>query len=232
MSFQFKHFYLKHHPQVFKFGTDAALLATWANIENHQNILEIGSGSGVITLMMAQRVPKSHFFGIDISKEAVALATENLNAYPTPISAHFIHSSLQDYKTELKFNHIVSNPPFFENSTKSPSALKNTTRHTDSLLLEELIRHSKRLLAPDGQIDLVYPVRYLNDLKAICTQNQLFINKITYTRSTVRKPIKRVLVSITNTPSIVLEDELIINGNSKGYSETVFQMLQPFLLKL
>lgn len=232
MSFQFKKFHLNHHPKVFKFGTDAALLATWVTIENEDNILEIGTGTGVITLIMAQRSPKSNYYGIDISLEAIVLATDNLGAYPAPINAQFIHSSLQEYEPGIKFNHIVSNPPFFENSTKSPSQLKNTTRHTDSLLLEELLSHSKRLLAPNGKIDLVYPVRYLDDLKEVCKQQKLFINQITFTRSTAQKPIKRVLISISNSESQTIENELIINGDFKGYSEKAYQMLQPFLLKL
>ena len=232
MSFQFKKFTIKHSDNVFKFGTDAALLATWVEIDNDNNILEIGTGSGVITLILAQRNPSAKYVGIDISKDAIELANQNLSTYPIPILANFIHSSLQDFNSELLFDHIISNPPFFENGTKSPSELRNTTRHTDTLLLEELLFHSERLLSPSGKIDLIYPVRYLDDIKEACKSLDLHITQITFTRSTLKKPIKRVLISIGRKPSEIIETEMVINGSLKGYSTEVYNMLQPFLYKL
>ena len=232
MSFQFKKFTIKHSDDVFKFGTDAALLATWVEIENDKNTLEIGTGSGVITLIMAQRNPCTQYVGIDISKNAIKLAIQNLNDYPAPILANFLHSSLQDFKSDILFDHVISNPPFFENGTKSPSELRNTTRHTDTLLLEELLFHSKRLLSPNGKIDLIYPVRYLDDIKETCNKLDLHITHITFTRSTLKKPIKRVLISIGRKPSEIIETEMVINGSLKGYSTEVYNMLQPFLYKL
>ena len=231
-SFQFKKFTIQHRDDVFKFGTDAALLATWVDISTAENILEIGTGTGVISLMMAQRNENAVFTGIDISKNAIDLANQNLSSYPTPTKIKFELSSLQEFTTEHKFDHIISNPPFFENATKSPSPLKNTTRHTDGLSLEELLMHSKRLLHSAGTISLIYPVRYLDNIKTLCEKHDLFPSKIVYTRSTASKPIQRVLISIGNKRTTPLEEELLINGNHQGYSEQAFQMLSPFLLKL
>jgi tRNA1Val (adenine37-N6)-methyltransferase len=207
-------------------------LATWVNLSNTNNVLEIGTGSGVIALMLAQRNSAASFTGIDISESAVELAQENLDSYPISSDIQFIHSSLQDFEADQQFDVIVSNPPFFENSTKSPFELKNATRHTDNLSLTDLLTHSKRLLNPNGVINLVYPVRYLDDLKAICKSLNLYPTLIVFTRSTSNKPIKRVLVRIGKHPFPVQEKELIINGTNKGYSSEVFEMLQPFLAKL
>ena len=231
-SFQFKKFTIQHREDVFKFGTDAALLATWVDISNSSKVLEIGTGTGVISLMLAQRNSSANYTGIDISKNAIELADQNFETYPLPSKIKFMHSSLQHFYPEEKFDLIVSNPPFFESSTKSPSELKNTSRHTDLLSLHDLLRHSKRLLTPTGTINLIYPVRYLKEIKAICQELGMFPQQIVFTRSNSSKPIKRVLISIGQQETIAQEQELNINGNYTGYSLPVFKMLQPFLLKL
>jgi tRNA1Val (adenine37-N6)-methyltransferase len=232
MSFRFKKFSIHHDSEVFKFGTDAALLATWCNIEKSSNFLEIGIGSGVITLMLAQRKPEAKYVGIDISELSVEVAEQNLANYPIHADIDFSVSSLQNFETDLMFDHIVSNPPFFDNGTKSPSELKNLTRHTDTLELVDLLTYSKALLSPNGLISIIYPVRYLDNIYETCKNLGLFIQKVSYTRATILKPVKRVLVTISIQPSELFENELIINGDESGYSKEVFDMFQPFLLKL
>lgn len=232
MQFQFKKFVLQQSDQVFKFGTDAALLATWTEIENSTNILEVGTGTGVITLMMSQRNPKNTYTAIDISKYAIELANENLRNFPMESNITLIHSAIQDLEIDQKFDLVVSNPPFFENSTKSPTELKNTTRHTEVLPLKDLLFCAKNLLSDTGRIEMIYPSRYLQELKSISQEIGLFVNKVVYTRSTPNKPIKRVLVSISKVYDLQESTEMIINGEHKGYSKQVFDMLRPFLLQL
>ena len=232
MSFEFKKFKIKHHIEVFKFGTDAALLATWANVLDDDSILEIGTGTGVISLIMAQRNPKASITGIDISKIAIELANQNLVDFPLPNHLRFNHSSLQEFKTEQQFSHIVSNPPFFEKSTPSPSELKNRARHTNDLSLFDLLLHSKRLLKPNGIISLIYPIRYLKDLLENAKELKLFPIEIVQTRSTAQKPVKRILISLGLQECKAKNSELIINGNQSSYSPTVFKMFEPFYLKL
>lgn len=232
MSFQFKKFKINHHPEVFKFGTDAALLATWANITDTESILEIGAGTGVISLIMAQRNPTARITGIDISKSAIDLANQNLADFPLPNELNFVHSSIQNFQTEPSFAHIVSNPPFFEKSTPSPSQLKNMARHTNELSLYDLLLHSKRLLKPKGTISIIYPVRYLNAILENAEKLALYPIQIVQTRSTPKKPIKRVLISLGLKECETQHSELIINGEKQEYSPTVFEMFKPFYLKL
>jgi tRNA1Val (adenine37-N6)-methyltransferase len=232
MSFEFKKFKINHHIEVFKFGTDAALLATWVNIVNDDSILEIGTGTGVISLMMAQRNPSAKILGIDISKHAVDLAIQNLEHFPLPHKIWFENSSVQKLTVENQFSHIVSNPPFFENSTPSPSQLKNRARHTNELSLNDLLRHSKRLLKPNGTISIIYPIRYLKDILENAKKLNLYPSQIVHTRSTAKKPIRRVLISLKLQECKTQSSELIINGDLHGYSPTVFKMFEPFYLKL
>ena len=232
MSFQFKQFTIQHNDRVFKFGTDAALLATWVDLKPNTHVLEIGCGSGVITLMMAQRQPSAHFTGIDVSLDAIKLSESNTqdSGFQSPFT--FTHQTIQDYSSDRLYDTIVSNPPFFESSTKSPTSLKNTTRHTDTLSLVDLLTHSKRLLLPNGTIQLIYPIRYLDNLFSICQELELYPIKVCKTRSTSTKPLKRVLISIGTKECIPQVQEILINGSFKGYSEQVYHMLKPFLLKL
>lgn len=232
MSFQFKRFKIQHHDLVFKFGTDAALLATWVHLKGTKNVLEIGTGSGVITLMMAQRSPDSVFTGIDISKDAIALANSNLIEFPIPSNVTFVHSALQDYNPDQKFDLIVSNPPFFENATKSPSELKNATRHTDILPLRDLLEVSMLALTENGKIEIVYPSRYLADIETHAKELGLYINHISYTRATPQKPIKRVLISLSKNHHTPIIKEIVINGDYSGYSKAIYELFKPFYLKL
>jgi tRNA1Val (adenine37-N6)-methyltransferase len=232
-EFRFKKFSLNHHPEVFKFGTDAALLATWVRTEGVQSILEIGTGSGVISLMLGQKMPDVPIVGIDRSAIAIELATKNLSNFPLPSKISFHHVPLQDFTTSQKFDLIISNPPFFESSTRSPLALKNETRHTEHLSLHDFIQHSKRLVSSSGHISFIYPSRYLDNIRSICKEEDLYLHQICYLKSKSHSPIKRILVSIgRNVPSHLEEEELIIHGDYSGYSETIFQRLEPYLLKL
>lgn len=232
MSFQFKKFKIEHRPEVFKFGTDAALLAVLAPIENSQRILEIGTGSGVVTLMMAQRNSTATYLGIDISEAAISLAIKNHSNYPIPANISFKHTSLQDFTGQALFDHVISNPPFFENSTKSPKALKNSTRHTDILPLKILLENSKRLTNQSAKTTIIYPSRYINDIKAHCESLNLWIKSVTFIGSKPEKPIKRVLVTIQKTACKTVEKTLFTEGNHKGYSEEIFRKFEPFYLYL
>lgn len=232
MEFKFKKFTLVQSNQVFKFGTDASLLGALVPIENSNTVLEIGTGTGVISLMMAQRDFKANFTAIDFSIDSFHLATENVSNSLFNSSIDVIHSSLQDFNPSVKFDSIVSNPPFFIDSTKSPSELKNNTRHTDSLSISDLFIHSKRLLKKNGTFTIVYPSRYEKDLWNESEKVGLYPTQLTRIRNSANKEVKRVIVTFSCIKGEIQEKELTIKGDHNGYSETVFNLLQPFLLKL
>ena len=138
MSFQFKQFAIQQDKTSMKVGTDGVLLGAWTNIENAKTILDIGAGTGLISLMIAQRSEKL-VYALEIEENAYNQALENFKNSKWHNSLFLTHSSLQNYKTSLKFDIIVSNPPFFNNSYKIQDSNRNLARHTDSLSFKELL---------------------------------------------------------------------------------------------
>ena len=146
-GFKFKHFEIHQDRCAMKVGTDGVLLGAWAL--GGKRILDIGSGTGLISLMMAQRYPEAQVVGIDLDAEACAEARENVAASPFADRVNIVDCRLQDYESLEKFDAIVSNPPFFLNSLKNPDSKRSMARHADSLPFRELFRGVKLLLSDD-----------------------------------------------------------------------------------
>lgn len=228
-QFKFKQFSITHAPAVFKFGTDAALLSMGIPLNGYKNALEIGTGTGVISLVLAQRNPELAITGIDISETAIACANANLSTFKLPHNIQFLQTDLQSFQPNHTFDLIISNPPFFEQSTKSKSLVN--ARHTDTLSLIDLIQNSKRLLSNSGKLVFIYPSRYLNDIQACCRTQNLCIRNITNFRDTENAEIKRVIVTISKEASETTESTTIIKGAHHGYSPKVAYWFAPFYLK-
>ncbi len=153
--FQFKQFTIRHDKCAMKVGTDGVLLGAWAGTESCSRILDVGTGTGLIALMLAQR-SKAVVDAIDIEADACLQAQENAESSLFAGRINVFHSDLVDFaqaSTHL-YDLIVSNPPYFVDSLKCPNLQRNTARHTDTLTLEDLLQYSRKLLAPQGRIAL------------------------------------------------------------------------------
>ncbi len=204
--FRFKQFTIHDDQCAMKVGTDGVLLGAWAAqnhspwLTTHSSILDIGTGSGLIALMLAQRFPNAHILGIDIDADAVQQANENFAASPWSNRLHAEHISLQDMRLPLSWegkrgaNLIVSNPPFFQNSLKAPNAARSTARHTDTLSYTDLIAHSANLLAPNGILSLILPIEAEEEIIQLAQQHHLFPTSLCRVRGNERKPFKRVMI--------------------------------------
>jgi len=230
MSFRFKQFYIEDSKCAMKVGTDGVLLGAWCPISNFKfqisnlRILDVGTGSGLIARMMMQRCPEAEVEGIDIDEAAVEQAREN--------GVKAFVSSLQDWQndqspiTNHKYNLIVSNPPYFQNSLKNPDKGRQTARHTDTLSYADLIKHSARLLTNHGQLALILPAESENEVRQLAAEENLFLTHVTRVFSKESKPARRVLMAFertqstehrAQTDSLILEDEK--GGRSAAYSE-------------
>ena len=222
MSFRFKQFYIEDSKCAMKVGTDGVLLGAWAPIGTR--ILDVGTGSGLIARMLMQRCPEAEVEGIDIDEFAVEQAKENgVKAYC---------SSLQDWQndqsqiTNHKYDVVVSNPPYFQNSLKNPDKGRQTARHTDTLSYADLIKHSARLLTNHGQLALILPADAESEVRQLAAEHSLYCTRITRVFSKTTKPARRVLLLFEMsrprdleimTDSLILEDEK--GGRSAAYSE-------------
>ena len=230
--FRLKQFSVDDSLCAMKVGTDGMLLGAWANVnpnpnpnpnpnehedENENRILDIGTGSGLVALMLAQRC-KGQIDAIDIDEMAAEQAALNFAASPWPERLHAYAFSLQDWATKcqaagITYHTIVSNPPYFRDSLKNPDEGRRTARHTDSLSYDELIKLSEELLTEDGELSLILPAEAERDILAIAASNSLYPTRITHVKGAEGKPNKRILLALSRKNGTCAEDELILTQN-------------------
>lgn len=213
-GFQFKQFYVEHAGCAMKVGTDGTLLGAWCPLpcieppaENavktpsprKLDILDIGTGSGLIALMLAQRCPEARIDAIDIDSDAASQANANFSRSPWSDRLHAEHTSLQQYAEQHaeRYHLVVSNPPYFQDSLKNPDAQRTMARHTDTLSYEELIGHAAAILRPDGLLALVAPAEVEPRLLRLMARERLGVKQVTrfYTSSKPGRAAKRVLIA-------------------------------------
>ena len=200
MGFTSKQFHITDDHTAMKVGTDGVLLGAWAN--GGLRILDIGTGTGLVALMMAQRFPSAKIDAIEIDKDACKDALFNVSQSPFSDRINIINSSLQDYKPynemqeEGVYDAIVCNPPYFINSLRNPLQQRTTARHTDYLSHQELIYHSQRLLKANGTLSIIIPYDNKDLLEAEAIFNGLSTQKIIYIKTKHSKPAKRCLIEI------------------------------------
>ena len=249
-NFRFKQFTVWHDQCAMKVGTDGVLLGAWCPITDNPStvthILDVGTGSGLVALMMAQRCPEAQIDAIDIDEVAVNQAKENFqnSVFSHQLSA-FKHSlqewsNLQSPITNNQSaitNHpcydlIVSNPPYFQNSLKNPDKGRELARHTDSLPFEELMAHSARLLKEDGQLALILPAEAEQEIRTIAARHSLYCTRVTRVYSKETKPARRVLLAFSRQPSAVspIEDTLVLENEIGGRSAAYSELCKEFYL--
>lgn len=233
--FRFKKFTVYHDKCAMKVGTDAVLLGAWADTSFCRNILDIGTGTGIIALMLAQR-SQATVEAIDIDKEACVQATENAAASPYTERIKVVHASCADFAAsnqQKRYDLIVSNPPYFINSLKCPDNKRTVARHTDTLLLSDLIREAQTLLSPSGRIALVLPYERLEEVKAHASANHLYICRQTDVIPTPGAAPKRLLVELSTTEeNIKNRDTLTIEEARHQYTPEYIALTKEFYLKM
>lgn len=173
--FHFKHFSLNHDCSTMKVGTDAVLLGAWVGVKPTDWVLDIGTGCGILPLMLAQRgVAKVH--AVDIDEASALEAAENFQASQWNRNLFAFHADIRHFTMQCAYDLIISNPPFFINSFKCDADRRNQARHTDtSLTFGDLIAAVRRLLKPDGRFAVVLPERESHEFLSLAEQNNLFL---------------------------------------------------------
>ena len=221
-----------------KVGTDGVLLGAWAPANSFTpnplpRILDIGTGSGLIALMLAQRFPEASIDAIDIDEAAVEQARENFAVSPWPDRLHAYQAKVQEWQGS--YNLIVSNPPYFQNSLKNPDKGRQTARHTDTLSYAELLRHSARLLTEKGLLALVLPAEAEQEVRGLAAAELLSLTRVTRVYSKESKPARRVLLgfekSISRDTDIsITEDSLVLENEIGGRSAAYQELTKDFYL--
>ncbi|MBO7457555.1 MAG: methyltransferase [Paludibacteraceae bacterium] len=235
-NFRFKQFTVWHDQCAMKVGTDGVLLGAWCPKGTH--ILDVGTGSGLIALMAAQRFPEASVDAIDIDEAAVEQAQENFAASPWSDRLHAYLSPLQNWSNH-QYDLIVSNPPYFQNGLKNPDKARQAARHTDTLSFAELFRHSARLLSENGVLALVLPAETEQEVRGLAAAELFSPTHITRVYSKESKPARRVLMSFTrnseipeyrNSDTSLIEDSLVLENEIGGRSAAYQELTKDFYL--
>ena len=190
--FQFRRFTVHQGRCAMKVGTDGTLLGAWAR--GGETVLDIGTGTGLLALMMAQRFPSSHVVGIDIDSEAVRQARENAAASPFAERIRMVEADIKTFHA-APFNTIVCNPPYFIDSLECPDEQRTLARHASALTYRELIVAAQRLLADDGELSLVIPFDCKQRLEQEAALAGFFKVRECAVKTTPRKQPKRYLLA-------------------------------------
>lgn len=140
-----------------KVGTDGVLIGAWADVDGDSRILDLGTGSGLIALMLAQRNLETEIVALDIDEQATIQAQRNFHLSPWAERLSVVKNNVCDYVPKCRFTHIVTNPPYFVGSLHSPDAARTAARHTSSLDFEQIVTSAERLLEPEGRLSVILP---------------------------------------------------------------------------
>ncbi len=202
-----------------KVGTDGVLLGAWVRVEDAKRILDIGTGTGLIALMLAQKSP-APVDAIDIDHPSFEQATQNARTSPWADRVRVIHSSLQDFKPGYRYDLIVSNPPYFIDSFKAPGEARNMARSAShSLSYEELLHGVGRLLNNTGRFCVILPFKEGQLFREKAEQNGLFCNHLVNIKTGRDKPFKRVLMEFSRREEELVEEELVIHYDERQFTE-------------
>lgn len=237
-SFRFKRFSIRNDKAALKVGTDAVLLGAAMTLRpDDRTLLDIGTGTGVIALMAAQRSRAAQAFdggeppitsprytasglkivAIDIDLPSAEEAAENFADSPWGPCLSAIHTSLADFKPEGKFDCIFSNPPFYDNSLKNPDAREAAARHTESLSFREIFAFSAEWLQPEGHLSLILPADQEVAVIRTAVSFGLYPSRIIRIKGAARKPVKRIILEFSRTRKTVAEEMLVLmDGNARS----------------
>lgn len=236
-TFQFKQFSIDQDRCAMKIGTDGVLLGAWSSLDHQpESILDIGTGTGLIALMLAQRSDAELIDALEIEENAYEQAVENFEKSDWGDRLFCYHASFDEFVEEMqdeeKYDLIISNPPFYSEDYKTGDENRNQARFADALPLEELIEGASLLLSKKGHFDLIIPFSGERKALEIAKSYNLFPNNITRVKGTDSASVKRSLFSFGFEEIEPEMDELIIEISRHNYTDEFKELVKDFYLKL
>lgn len=227
--FTFKQFTIHQGRCAMKVGTDGTLLGAWA--QGGSRILDIGTGTGLVALMMAQRFPEAQIVGVEIDANAVEQAKENVAQSPFFRQIEVQCVDINSFESQYLFDSIVSNPPYFDNSLECPDDGRTRARHTSSLSYAELIAAVKRLLCDEGVFTVIIPSECRSKFECEAVLAGLFKVRECAIKTTLRKAPRRYLMAFAHHPSpLFVQEEGIIETQPDKRSEWYRLLTKDFYL--
>ena len=244
--FQFKQFTIHQDRCAMKVTTDACLFGAWTGNEVRglipvaigtevRNALDIGTGTGLLSLMIAQKNTKLIIDAIETDEDAAEQAAENAEASPWEDRLKIIHADARKFSFQQQYDVIISNPPFYENELKADDKKKNVARHSDDLSIAQLLTVIKNNLSPDGTFYLLLPYKRNDEVRKFLLENDLKILKLVFVKQSVNHDYFRIMLKGKLNPDETTEttiDEMAITDENGQYTATFKTMLSDYYLHL
>lgn len=228
--FRFKQFEVDQTGCAMKINTDGVLLAAMALHENPKKILDIGTGTGVIALMMAQRYPEAKVTAVEIDSQAAATASRNFESSVFKDRLTPVNTGIKDYSSATQFDLIVSNPPFFVNDYKNAELKKEIARHASDTFFAELIAKVATLLNDSGCFWFVLPIKQAEDLINKASLHDLWVQHVINLHSDASKPVFRKIVCLGRTKIPLIIEDFMIYESERKYTKAYELLLKDFFL--
>ncbi|KAF2516089.1 tRNA1(Val) (adenine(37)-N6)-methyltransferase [Flavobacterium foetidum] len=234
--FQFKQFFVKQDKTAMKVGTDGVLLGAWAPIHHNPfSVLDIGAGTGIIALMLAQRSYAEQIDALEIDEDAYEQAVENFEASPWGDRLFCFHAGLDEFidEPEDEYDLIVTNPPFYAEDYKTDNEQRDLARFQDAMPFEEIIEAADLLLSENGILAVIIPFKEEEKFIALAKEFELYPLKITRVKGNPKTEIKRSLLAFSrNEVSEIVIDELTIEIDRHVYTPEYIELTKDFYLKM
>lgn len=234
MIFKFKEFDINQDKTAMKIGTDSVLLGSWTSINKPYSILDIGTGTGILALQLAQRTDAEIIDAIEIEDNAFEQAVENFEHSPWNNRLFCYHASLSEFVNEIeeKYDLIISNPPFYTDDYKSVNIQRNLARLSYSLPFEELIESVAKLLDKNGLFSVIIPYKEKELFTKIANSHNLYLNKVCNVKGNLNSKFKRSLLEFSFTNKLSVSEELIIEIKRHKYTKQYINLVKDFYLKM
>jgi tRNA1Val (adenine37-N6)-methyltransferase len=229
--FEFRQFMIRQDRCAFKVGTDGVILGAAADVSGASTILDIGSGTGLIAIMLAQRC-NALITALEPDKESFLQLSDNVNECRWKERIFPVNSRIQDFTSDQNFDLIVSNPPYFINSIRNPDTRKSGARHNDTLSYDDLLYAVSRLMGKDGKLQVIMPFAEGNVLAAEAASYGLYLNKILKIRPLPTTDIRRMVMTFSRIRVNPTEKFLTIeHGKRHDFTEEYKNLTKDFYLK-
>ena len=236
--FYFKEFTIDQDKTAMKVGTDAVLLGAWCSLETcPDTILDVGSGTGLISLMMAQRSDAETIDAVEIDPNAYEQNVANFEKSDWSDRLFCYHSSFQDFSKEMKeenqeYDLIISNPPFYNDNFETNDTSRNTARFTSALSFKELLESTSKILSDSGIFTIIIPFKEQTVFVSLAAKYRLFLNRVCSVRGTENSEIKRSMLEFSFYQKEVEETTLVIEKARHKYTQEYINLTKDFYLKM
>ena len=232
--FSFKQFEVHQDRCAMKIGTDGVLLGCWAPVDNVYSVLDIGAGTGVISLIIAQRSTAETIDAVEIDEDAYEQTVENFERSPWGDRLFCYHASFQEFFTEIddKYDLIISNPPFYTENYKTDDKKRDLARFEDALPFEHLLYGASKLLSDTGRLVIILPYKAEEEIITVAEQFHLYPQKITRVKGSYDAETKRSLIVLGFGRKEIIYDELVVEITRHQYTDEYIELTKDFYLNM